>query len=83
MRPLLTRRLHQRASASAADESDDFFDQWVAGKFLSNRIDSIGNAPVTEEQRPIGAAQSMQLRTRDAAALQADDVQPNQGAGLA
>ena len=61
----------------------DLADQRIVGELARDRVDALGEYALAEEQRAIGAAQPMQLGARRAAPPQADDVEPDQRAGLA
>src|SRR5258708_1620454 len=57
----LRARPHQRTLAAGANEGNDFGDQRIVGKFVRQRLDTVGQPSFEEKQAAICAAQAMHL----------------------
>src|SRR5215831_7041631 len=71
-------RLADGAARIGADEGDDVLGRADSGKSLGGLVDAVAQGPVGEEQKLVGVSQTLDVLAAEAAALNADDVEPGQ-----
>ena len=65
----------QRALAAGADEGDDLLDDRMVRELLLDVVEALHQRAFVGKQQPVGAAQAVDVLAREAAPLQADDVE--------
>ena len=72
----------QRALAAGADEGDDLLDDRMVRELLLHVVEALQQRALVGKQRAVGPAQAVDVLAREAAPLQADDVEPGKVARL-